>query len=160
MNEIIRQKIRNALYDILTGSADQQSDGSVVQNMGLNLSNAVRKDGVNIIALQSANIHRVTVTVTQALKLLDQDQIETIEALPEPVVVEAIQAPVDHDNIYRIVETNLFDQVSLDDFITWITALYVKEAKKHCITKTELQRKLGVTYQRLKKILEQVETDD
>lgn len=149
MNEQVRRKLRNALYDILTGSVDQQNEGTVIQNMGLNLSNAVRKDGVNIIALQSANIHRITVNVTEALKILDQ--VETVEQLPEPIEVEPV---IDHDNIHRIVETNLFEGIKLDQFLEWVAGVYVAEAMRQYGTKAEVQRRLGVNYQRLKKILE------
>lgn len=136
--------LRNVLYDILTGSSDQEVDGdTVIQNMGLNLSNAVKKDGVNIIALQSANIHKITVKVTEGLRLIDemqQPQVIDVEPEPEPETVEGF------------MRAKIEQGYDLRQFLDMISSLYVVTAVD-MLGQDQAKRRLRIRGETLSKAL-------
>ena len=73
--------IKQLLYDLL--SANNQADETSIaanQQLGVSMTNAVKKDGVNIIQLQNVISHKVITSAVEALKLLDQIQNEALEA--------------------------------------------------------------------------------
>jgi uncharacterized Ntn-hydrolase superfamily protein len=70
--------IREKLYNILTAGNDTQGDVKAVQNMGVALSNPIKKEGVNIIQLQSVVNNQVIHYVTEALKLIDEIMMDSI----------------------------------------------------------------------------------
>lgn len=99
--------LRNILYELMLATHDDGNDGdngrqdvAANQSMGVNLTSAVKKDGVNIIQLQNVKaIGKITTHVVEALRELDVIEIEAqppvlIEHQPEykPTVEEALTA--------------------------------------------------------------------
>jgi hypothetical protein len=91
------QELRNTLYRLLEAATQDDGNGDnnvqAHQAMGVQLTNAMRKDGVNIIQLQNVKaIGRVTSTTVQALRELDALEVGYTEAqlLPAPEVHQAV----------------------------------------------------------------------
>ena len=79
--------LREILYTILTGVTEEQTDIKANQQMGVQLSSAVKKDGVNIIQLQNVISQKVISSVTEALRFLDVQA--SVPALPMPETLES-----------------------------------------------------------------------
>lgn len=137
-------KLRCVLYDLLTGSVENDDAPNVTQNMGIALTNAMRKDGVNIVAVQSVNIRKIALKVTEALRVLDHAR---------PVEVVEAQVVEDHDSLPAIIEANLNEGVTLDDFLDFVATAYVSAAMERERTKKAVTEKLAITYSRLQKTM-------
>ena len=80
MNRFALTPIRQILYDILTAGENENGGGDVnmVQKMGLEMSNAIRKEGVTVVQLQSYVNQKVINKVAQALQTIDAIEGEVI----------------------------------------------------------------------------------
>jgi hypothetical protein len=69
------------------GNGSGGQDVTANQSMGVNLTSAVKKDGVNIIQLQNVKaIGKITTHVIEALRKLDAIEVEAQEV--EPLLIE------------------------------------------------------------------------
>lgn len=91
MNRLALMPIRQILYDILTAGENDNGGGDVnmVQKMGLEMSNAIRKEGVTVVQLQSYVNQKVINKVAQALQTIDAIEGEVLDGeqvlLAEPL---------------------------------------------------------------------------
>lgn len=114
--------IRQILYDILTAGESDHGGGDVnmVQKMGLEMSNAIRKEGVTVVQLQSYVNQKVINKVAQALQAIDAIEGEVLEGeqvlLPEPL------------SLAGYIEQNLEAGQSLKLFAEDITKQYARAA--------------------------------
>ena len=140
-------RLRELLYGILTGAVEKETDVSLSQNMGVALSSAVRKEGVNILQLQSFNYQALAVAVTDALKLIDQ-------ARPVPHLIEDQRAEPDSENDLEIViEDSLANDTPLDEFLMAMTGKYVGKCfKDNSFKVKDTYEQLGISYARFTKI--------
>lgn len=82
--------LKQLLFSILE-SAYQTPDISATQQMGVNMSNAVKKDGVVIIQNQNVEVYaKVIPAVVKALKMCDAIQVPNVSE-----VIEIEHNPVD-----------------------------------------------------------------
>lgn len=154
--------VRNILYDILTAEHDDKGNNGEVtaaQSMGVNLTNAVKKDGVNIIQLQSVVNVKVIKKVTDALRFLDdaQKQIEkecVIEAEVEKEEVKALPSP-QPDFLIEMLDK----RATLKDFVEVAERKYIAEAVTR-FGDTEAMRLLNIRKTRVEKALEYAEKEE
>ena len=82
-------ELKALLFSILE-SAYQTPDINATQQMGVNISNAVRKEGVVIIQNQSVEVYaRIVPAVVKAIKMCDliqQEKTHMISYQPEPAI--------------------------------------------------------------------------
>jgi hypothetical protein len=67
--------LKPLLYEMLitaTGKGNNGSQLDLNQSLGVNLSNAVRKDGVNIIQIQNANLESIVPGIVDILQIVDK----------------------------------------------------------------------------------------
>jgi len=150
--------VRNILYDILTAEHEDDTNGEVnaTQQLGVALTNSVKKEGVNIIQLQSVVNVKVIKKVTDALRFLDdaQKQIEkecVIEAETEEV--KQLPAPVPD-----FVLESLRNKVPLREFMEVAEREYISEF----ITRygePESMRLLGIRKARMEAALEYMDNE-
>lgn len=138
--------LRPLLYDILLGATDPGDQVQMNQQMGVALSHAAQKGGVQIVQLQSASMNKVVSGVTTALKMLDE-RVQLPE-LEEPEPVKEPESVV----LERIIDRNLESARSLGDFLDEIEALYVKKALEKFDSKKETCNVLEIGYPKLQKI--------
>jgi hypothetical protein len=106
-------ELRKKLYEILT--ADQEHDDrqiNATQQMGVSLSNTIKKDGVMIIQMQNVVSKTVIKHVTEALKLLDAMELEQriIDVTPvgeETPQIEDSGEPTIRDFLNEAVEAGI-----------------------------------------------------
>lgn len=87
------QALRNSLYQLLEAATQEEGNGDnsvqAHQALGVQLTNAMRKDGVNIIQMQNIKaIGRITSTTVQALRELDQ-----LEAQDAEIIIRHAEVP-------------------------------------------------------------------
>jgi hypothetical protein len=109
--------LRQIFYDILL-SGNEGNDVKANQQMAVSLSNSVRKDGVNIIQLQSVVNNRIIEKVTEGLKYID-----TMPVLPEPEPVEE-----DSNSLEQTIHGCLDKGMSLESFLDHMAGNYCTEA--------------------------------
>lgn len=88
MNPESKALVRQQVYDLLQDLANQETatDINPTQNMGVNLSQAIKKDGVNIFQIQNVKIGITINKLVQIMKILDEDKED--EPIPvQPKVV-------------------------------------------------------------------------
>jgi hypothetical protein len=91
------QEIRSILFDILE-QAFQPPDVSATQQMGVQLSNAVKREGVVIIQNQNVEVYaRIVPSILRAIRLCDQPDVITHEPLQ-------IEASTDEDPLEKACE--------------------------------------------------------
>lgn len=98
--------LKQLLFSILE-SAYQTSDITATQQMGVNMSNAVKREGVVIIQNQNVEVYaRIVPAVVKAIKMCDAIQQEPpplISYQPEPIV-DAIPQLDDPDPLEKACE--------------------------------------------------------
>ena len=116
MNELA--PIRQIFYDILTSESDQPSDVNALQQMGVSLSHAARKNGVNIVQLQNVVSKQIVHKVTEGLRLLD----DLDHRLPEPVNRDE---PDQQDVMVERLRDYLRQGSSLAEFLAIMEKAYI-----------------------------------
>lgn len=114
--------LRTLMYDILEGE-EENGDSKIAlsQQMGINLTKAVQKDGVNIIQMPMQQVisRRITLKVIDALKLID--------AMSAPKQIEFVDGP-QPGSMQDYMRKSLGASISLADFMTEIEMMYIREA--------------------------------
>ncbi|RLC88886.1 MAG: hypothetical protein DRJ03_01205 [Chloroflexi bacterium] len=142
--------LKECLYDILMAEEekpDNTPDINAIQNLGVSMTRAVQKDGVNIFQLQSVRSHKVTLNVVKALKLLDN-----ASAPPAPVLLEAppeeekVDVVFEKEKALRMLLVDWADsRTSLNTVLESIKQLYITEVTRRYETQAEAARHLGVS---------------
>ena len=89
------QSIRPLVYEVLkaiTCDEQEESDLTIKQNMGVALTNTIKKEGVNIIQLQNVRVSNAIPKIIEVLEMLDALEhippvlleAETVEQIPAP----------------------------------------------------------------------------
>ena len=143
-------QVKEILYDILLQPEDAPDSIKVNQQMGVSLTNSMRKDGVNII--QYSQISKNVVSgVAKALRVIDaiqeDDKLKLISNYREAKVIE---------NKRTHLEISLDEILSKD--ITWkemkeivLKNLFIRAWKKYP-EKNDLSRHLCTGLQNIKKL--------
>lgn len=123
--------LRNILYEILTAEDEGPSSINATQQMGVSLSNAVKKDGVMIVQLQSVVNKVIVKKVVEALTLLDGPTDE-VEALPYPETVD------------QFLDRHLEEGYSLVEIKKLISRMYAQAAVEKYDFTGSTCRRLGI----------------
>jgi len=111
--------IRNILYDILTAEDEQSSSVQATQNMGVQLTQSIKKEGVTIVQLQSVVNKTVLMKVTEGLRMLDHMQVAEEEA---PLIELRPRTLED------LAAEKVNEGYDLKAFLDMITSVYVSTA--------------------------------
>lgn len=106
--EMTVSNLKPVLYELLTNACMQDSgaSGEITQNLGVSLTNAVKREGVNIIQIQNVKLDSIVPQIVVALKMVDQlvqreaitvKQIEMKEEEVEAKAIEHVPKDVDDD---------------------------------------------------------------
>lgn len=120
--------IRQVLYDILTADNGGQGNINMNQKLGVEMSNAIRKDGVTIVQAQSCVNQVVINKVAQAMRLIDELEPHFLEAEIVDTEPKQLPAPVTFD---EFILQQLTAGVSLADFAEDTARHYVRSAVEH-----------------------------
>lgn len=137
-----------AIKDLVLGmmeSAFQTPDINATQQMGVNMSNAVKRDGVVII--QNQNVEVLGRLMPQMIKVLKIcDSISAIDitpkALPPPIEIDADSE--EDDPIEACCRWMFKNNINWDAMQDLIKARYLEYVVAQFRTKTEAAKMLGV----------------
>lgn len=161
-------ELKNTLYETLEIEPEKDERGVTLdQRLGVSITNAIKKDGVNIIQLQSnVDNRRVTHNIIRALKIVDnlhtsllagtkrfepakeigyQNQIRELEHKVtnlQPPVVEITR--VDEYIASDVVDWYFESGISLHDFLVTMKKKFVEIALRKFKTDKEAAERLGV----------------
>ena len=101
--------LKNVLYEMLTTltqNGNKQDDPvQVTQQLGVQMSKAVQKDGVNIIQLQNVHMSLVVPHLIEGMKLIDElafelpkEFVQVKQITHAPIQIEPIDADEEEDD--------------------------------------------------------------
>jgi hypothetical protein len=166
MEEEIRE-LKEHMYSLLT--IDEDNDNiKMVQNMGVSLSNAIKKDGVVINQFQSLSIKKTVNIAVRCLRIVDKMIEQAITAQPvieQPVITQQLtnqprillEAPKNVEE--EFLNHYLREKCTLKEFKKKVTALYVKRAIESSPTKKEAADFLDVQRAYISKITNKHDDD-
>jgi hypothetical protein len=147
--------IKEILFDLLSDSVKDTSNVTAQQNLGVQLSNAVKKEGVVIIQNQNVEVLNVIIPkVIQALRIID-----SVNQLPDcgPVVIEhEPESFMDVETAY--LEHMFKNNWKWDMVFATFKMAYVKHVVNHFETQKDAADHLGIQASYLSKLLK--EKDD
>ena len=129
-------RLKETMYEIITTDNNpSQGSGEVkaTQNMGLALSNSVKKDGVNIIQVQQVDNRQIINKTIEALRVIDdlqkafsEQDMTYIEAEVVPLIEE--KPEVDLIEYSNSIDVAWEHSMSLGDFISQMKKAYIVKA--------------------------------
>jgi hypothetical protein len=142
-------ELKALILDMLEG-AFQGSDVNATQQMGVNMSNAVKREGVVIIQNQNVEVYaRIMPSMVKMLKLCDalevssRSQIEVVQD-PQHRQIPAPAAKVDADPIDACCSWLYENHVGWQDMQDLMKTRYLEYVITRFRTKTEAAKWLGV----------------
>ena len=142
-------ELKGILLEILE-SAFQGGDVQATQQLGVNLSNAVKREGVVIIQNQNVEVYaRIMPSMVKALKLCDamesswRNQIE-IKIDPQPKQLSSTAAKDDPDPIEACCSWLFENQFKWQDMQELIKMRYLEYVMGQFKTKTDAAKWLGI----------------
>lgn len=141
--------LKNIMYDILNAGDDGGDDVRANQQMAVQLSNTVRKEGTNIIQLQSVVSSKVINKVTEALKYIDA---LAARSLPEPQDVTEVTITESPNEVTELIYQCLDRKMSLVAFNKMMAERYCSEAV-NSMGEQKAKQVLQIREPKLKKII-------
>ena len=139
------QEIRSILFDILE-QAFQPPDVSATQQMGVQLSNAVKREDVVIIQNQNVEVYaRIVPSILRAIRLCDQPDVINHEPLQ-------IEASTDEDPVYSYCESMFKRQLTWENLHRLTKSAYIDYVLSQYTTKAAAAQFLGMGPTYLSKI--------
>jgi len=141
-------QLKNLLYDTLT--AEEEDSGTDVvanQNLGVNLTKAIKKDGVQIFQLQSVVNKKITNNVIKSLKIVDKLQ-EKERILPSPIQTPELSL----DHVIQVIEWLASKNIPLKQFDKLMRGLYVSEIVSDSGNTSIAAERLGVSIGQVHKV--------
>lgn len=139
--------LKPLLYDLLMSACETQPNDNAVsmkQGMGVNLSNSVKKEGVNIIQIQTARLDTMVPKLVEAMQMVDmlvEGQQAMIQKREQPIMLEAtcekIEDVDEQDVIERFCEAMYEDEKKLQEIKDLIVVRYVEYLESRLGTKKE-----------------------
>ncbi len=150
-------KLKDFMYDILEIEDDDQQKDSIVANqgMGVQLSNAMKKDGVTIVQMQNVVNKKVTTNVVKSLRLIDKllDNSRSIE------IEQTTPAPqITLDHLIQVIAWLADKGLKMKDFDNLMRGLYCREQIKVEGSTTKAAEKIGVSQAHVSKLNREVDT--
>jgi len=152
-------ELKELMYDTLTLEESNATDEKSIaahQNMGVQLTNAVKKEGVTIVQMQNVINKQVTINLVKALKLIDklQDNSNTIE-------ISSGKALQIDDNVIKCVLDYLINEVStLKEFDLRMRQLLVENLSSKGMSNRAISKRLDCHPATVKKMKVGLEDDD
>lgn len=153
-------ELRDILLGMLESAFQQNSDVAATQQMGVNLSNSIRKDGVVIIQNQNVEVYsRIVPQIVRAIKICDSMDMIIIEQpkLPPPISIPALPEPSD-DPINDCCQWLFENKVNWQDMQDLMKKRYLEFVTDKFKTKAEAAKWLGVGSTYLSKLTREVES--
>jgi hypothetical protein len=150
-------EVKELLFEIITTGENAEQSIKAVQQLGVSITNAVAKNGVNIIQLQNVVQTKVIKNAVKCLQLMDGYK-QTYPALPmerrTPIIVgnqsEEVLKP---DEAFKnFVRADLNDQLTLEQFLNRVIKIYLTHALEKYGDKQIAAEKIGIkvnTFDRL-----------
>lgn len=119
--------LKNLLYDTLAADDEESTSTDITasQNLGVSLTNAIKKDGVQIFQLQSVVSKKVTNNIVKSLKIVDKLQDQ--ERLPVSTSKELTM-----DHVIQVIEWLASKKLPLKKFDKLMRGLYVTKVLSDC----------------------------
>lgn len=134
-------ELKQLLFSILE-SAYQTPDISATQQMGVNMSNAVKKEGVVIIQNQNVEVYaRIVPAVVKAIKMCDN--IPDIIQIEHTPIVPANET-IDYDPVKECCKHFYINDVKWQDMQDRMKKEYLEYVISKFPTKTAAAKWLGV----------------
>lgn len=128
-------QVKNVLYEILTDDGTDTDEGAVkaTQNMGVSVTNSMKKSGINIIQMQSVVNKKVVNKVVKALSLIDDIKNHS-----------PAKADIQIETIFAVIEWLADQNLTLNEFLTGMKRAYVEAIVNRHDTRTEAAKVLGI----------------
>jgi len=145
------KKLKEILYNTLILDHTQGADqNTITQNLSVSMTNAVKKNGINIFQIQSVVQNKIIVNIVNALKVVDEIQEEMIENV----------TPIDSTylldrKIKQLEEHIKKTDLSLKDFIHKARKIYIEYALDNHKTKTAAAKRLEIQRTYIPKVLKE-----
>jgi hypothetical protein len=146
--------VKTLLFDVLE-SAFETGEVRATQQLGVNMSNAVKRDGVTIIQNQNVEVYaRILPLMVKALKVCDalesrwygqptvHPEIEEDRLLPAPEA--AAETDADPDPIEACCAWLYENRIQWKDMQELMKTRYLAHVIDRCRTKNEAAKRLGV----------------
>jgi hypothetical protein len=156
------EEVKQLLYEIIaTGDDDEEQSIKAVQQMGVSMSNAVLKNGVNILQLQNITQKKVINKAVKCLQILDAHAHEA--AYPQLPMDRAIPLIINDPNAEMLTPDEAFrnfiraevnDEVPAEAFIYRVLQLYVKYVMNRYGDTTIAARKAGMPHKQFTRLLD------
>lgn len=153
----VRDEIKSLVLDML-GNSFQPADIQAVQQMGVNMSNTVKRDGVVIIQNQNVEVYaRIIPSLIKVLKALDRFDdyppplvvLPAAQMIPEPVAPENDE---DDDPIDECCKFMFENGIQWDGMQTMMKARYLEYVVGRFKTKSLAAKMLGINSTYLSKM--------
>lgn len=145
------EEVKQILFEIITSGGDDEEDQSIkaVQQMGVSLTNAVAKNGVNIIQVQSIVQKKVIEKAVKALQIINSREHEY--AYPRiarddrvPLIVNQDQDMTPDKAFRDFVRAEINDEVLAESFIYRCLQLYINYAIERYQDEATAAKKIGM----------------
>lgn len=141
--------LKEILYDTILASSEQEleklnnGDGSSIdQKLGVNVSSAMKKQGINVFQIANIDNKRINNNVVTALKIVDKIQNNTSLHLDS----------IDSSTVREVIKWLMTQNLTLDQFIFGMKRVYIEEVLKNTINHYEAAKKLGIKRAYLSKL--------
>ena len=140
--------LKQLIYETLTVEETEKQDISAVQTMGVQLTNAVKKDGVTIVQLQNVMNKQVTFNLVKALQIIDQ--------LQQNVITPSITSDVINDVIEHILQ----ETPSLKSFDLKMRQLLIENLSRKGLSNLAIAKRLDCHPNTIKKVKDNLIEDE
>jgi hypothetical protein len=129
----MHDEVKRLLYEIITTGEDAEQSIQAVQQMGVSITNAVSKRGINIIQLQNVVQAKVIQNAVKCLQLIDE-QKQHYARLPMerrlPIIIdnknEDILLP---DEAFKnFIRADLNEGLTLEHFLNRVIKIFLSHA--------------------------------
>jgi hypothetical protein len=143
---------KQLLYEIITTGENAEQNIKAVQQLGVSITNAVAKNGVNIIQLQNVVQNKVIKNAVKCLRLLDARKDE-FSALPMerrlPIIIDNKNEEVlNPDEAFKnFIKADLNDGLTLEHFLNRVIKMFLSHALQMYGDEKIAAEKVGVPFE-------------
>lgn len=168
MNNSTVRDLKPIIYEIIKAATCSNDNAiSATQNLGVNISNSMKKDGVNIIQLQNVNGESIIPRLIDALQLIDKLEfdnppillnpdtqlknisyrLDALECKPsqsdiQPEIIECKPPESIVDAFIKYIDENGFN---LRDAVDLIKCTYYDFLSEKLLSKDDALKKMGIS---------------
>ena len=144
--------LKENMYDILDMEDDDKDETNITANqgMGVQLTNAMKKDGVNIIQMQNVVNKKVTTNVVKSLRLIDKLMMGNIQTTSVTEAKKPNRITMEH--VLQVIEWLANKNLSLKNLDQLIRGMYVQEMVSKLGTTIKAAEVLDVSQSQVSKL--------